>query len=490
MNHHAILAAEPSLLVPCDRLSHPGSLGRFGPIHCELHPSVSSRPLKTQQIPASPAPPGASRLYGRLWRWHFFAALLVIPFVLWQATTGVLYLWHEELTSLVFPSLTRVAPQGPIRSLDEQLAAVKSHHTGDPLEAIEVYADPARATGFFFRDANGLPYPAFVNPHTSQYLGSVPSTHWLRGLTRGLHGGWPIQPYGSYLLELGASWAIVMILTGVYLWWPRNAQGLGGVLYPRLRAGSRIFWRDLHATVAIYFALIVLAFLMTALPWTTFWGNQVLGRIEQGIGQTSPVAFFFSGGADHHHATTGTSAGHEAHGRDSLAPQALSLDQIVKNARAAGVRGDLEIHPGAAGAPVNVRDDHPRNSDVVWLQLDGQSGAVRTRVTWSDFPLLPKLVALGVDLHQGTYFGRANQIFNTLVATSLVWLSVTGFIGWYRRRPSTGGLAAPPRREVQWPKPLRIGAVIACIALPMLGVSVLALWIADLAFGRFMSART
>jgi uncharacterized iron-regulated membrane protein len=31
-------------------------------------------------------------LYGRLWRWHFFAALIVIPFVLWQSVTGTLYL--------------------------------------------------------------------------------------------------------------------------------------------------------------------------------------------------------------------------------------------------------------------------------------------------------------------------------------------------------------------------------------------------------------
>jgi uncharacterized iron-regulated membrane protein len=30
-----------------------------------------------------------------LWRWHFLAALIVIPFVLWQATTGTLYLWSE-----------------------------------------------------------------------------------------------------------------------------------------------------------------------------------------------------------------------------------------------------------------------------------------------------------------------------------------------------------------------------------------------------------
>ncbi len=51
-------------------------------------------------------------------------------------------------------------------------------------------------------------------------------------------------------------------------------------------------------------------------------------------------------------------------------------------------------------------------------------------------PPLAKAIALGIDLHEGHFFGRINQIFNTLVATALVWLCVTGFIGWYQRRPA------------------------------------------------------
>jgi uncharacterized iron-regulated membrane protein len=185
-------------------------------------------------------------LYARLWRWHFFAALIVIPFVLWQSVTGVAYLWREDLAALLYPRLVRVAPAAHPVSLDAQLASVLAHHPRDALASISIAEDPARSTMFFFRDDNGLPAPAFVDPHSGTYLGSMPSTQWLPGLSRGLHGGWPIMPYGSYLLELGASWAIVMVLTGLYLWWPR-LPGLAGALYPRLRAGSRVFWRDLLA---------------------------------------------------------------------------------------------------------------------------------------------------------------------------------------------------------------------------------------------------
>lgn len=435
-------------------------------------------------IQTTASPQTGKGLYARLWRWHFFAALIVIPFVLWQSVTGVAYLWREDLSALLYPQLMRVTPATQSVSLDDQLASVFGHHPHDALTAIEIPEDSSRATAFFFRDDNGLSFPAFVDPHTGAYLGSVPSTHWLPGLSRGLHGGWPIGPYGSYLLELGASWAIVMVLTGLYLWWPRQG-GLAGALYPRLRAGSRVFWRDLHAVVGVYFALIFLAFLFTALPWTTFWGNQVLGRVEQATGQVSPNGFFFASGADPHHA----SGQHDPSAHAGHAPaQSISVDGLVASARAAGARGTIELHPALQGGPINARDNRARASDEVWLQLDGQSGAVLTRVTWQDFPPLSKLVALGVDLHEGSYFGRANQVFNTLVALALVWLSVTGFIGWYKRRPA-GGLAVPVRREVRFPAVLIVVAGLLCVILPLLGASVLVIALVDRSLGRLLPSR-
>lgn len=427
-----------------------------------------------------------SRLYARVWRWHFFAALIVIPFVLWQSITGVVYLWHRELAAVTHPQLIAVSANPQTASYERQLAAVLEHQPGERLQAIELSDDPTRSTAFFFRDTNGLPYPAFTNPHTGEYLGHIESTRWMRGLSRGLHGGWPINPWGSYLLELGASWAIVMTLTGLYLWWPRNARGLAGVLYPRLRGDSRIFWRDLHATVGVYFALVLLAFLTSAMPWTTLWGGKILGSIEAATRQQSPTGFFFAGGADQHHAAAPGTTLHGSHAGHPSA-QALTIDELVEKARAAGVRGMIELHPQPNAAPVNIRDDHPRAYDETWLQLDGRSGAVLTKVVWDDFPIIPKFVSLGIDLHEGHFFGRLNQIFNTVFAAALIWLCVTGFMGWYQRRPH-GGLSAPQKRELRYPQAVLATGIALCLLLPLLGLSVLTIAIADRLFGRSLPA--
>ena len=88
-----------------------------------------------------------------------------------------------------------------------------------------------------------------------------------------LHGELLMGDRGSMVVELAASWTIMMILTGLYLWWPRQAQGPGGSRLSRLAAGSRIFWRDLHSVTGVWISVLVLFLLLSGLPWAKSWGN-------------------------------------------------------------------------------------------------------------------------------------------------------------------------------------------------------------------------
>ncbi len=417
-------------------------------------------------------------MYARIWRWHFFAAMIVIPFVLWQSITGTLYVWHEELADAMHSPLRQVTARDTRVPYQQQLDTALARHSGQRLEKIEIPAEPNRATSFYFQTPNGLPSPAFVDPYTGRYLGSVTSTSWMPGVTRALHGGWPINPWGSYLLELGACWAIVMILTGLYLWWPRNARGAAGAFYPRLTAGSRVFWRDVHSVAGVYFSLIVLTFLITALPWTAFWGDKLLSPVQDGLGQNAPRAASFGehgGHASHTHHASAHAGGH-----------GVTLDQVLAQAWQAGAQGSLEVRLRENGAPIGVRSRAPRAADELHLTFDRHSGALIARADWADFPGMARVISTGVDLHEGTFFGRLNQWFNTVVALGLVWLSVSGFIGWYRRRPH-GGLAAPPRMTVRWPRAVQATGGALCVMLPLLGLSVLCILVLDRALGRWLS---
>ena len=47
-----------------------------------------------------------NRLYFAVWRWHFYAGLYVIPFLLMLATTGLIMLWIAVLTGIGDEKLT------------------------------------------------------------------------------------------------------------------------------------------------------------------------------------------------------------------------------------------------------------------------------------------------------------------------------------------------------------------------------------------------
>ncbi|MGQ0699494.1 MAG: PepSY-associated TM helix domain-containing protein [Panacagrimonas sp.] len=416
-----------------------------------------------------------SRLYRRLWRWHFYAAFLVIPFVLIQSFTGTLYLWHDEWADWAHPELRFVEPDAGTASFDAQVAAASAAHPDAQATTLMVSDDPRRATQIMFGghhdDRDALPFPVFVDPYSGRVLGDLPGWSWMPGWSRKIHGGWPLGDAGSWLLELGASWAVVMILTGLYLWWPRE-RGWIASLIPRTNQGARVLIKDLHGSVAVLFSGIILVFLVSALPWTKFWGDQLLKPVQNAIGQASPF---------------GVATRAKSKPLADVPP--ISLDEAVQLARKAGVHGDLEVKlDGAADSALSVRNRMPRAAQETALAFDRGSREVLVETTWADFPAVPRAVATGVDLHEGSFFGRANQWFNTTVSLALVWISLTGFLSWWLRRPK-GRLAAPLRAEIRLPRWALGTGIGLCVFMPMLGASVLALWGLDRMFVREPSTR-
>lgn len=224
-----------------------------------------------------------------------------------------------------------------------------------------------------------------------------------------------------------------------------------------------MFWRDLHAVAGFWSAGVLALFLVTALPWTDVWGERVLKPLRAWTGQVSPIP---AGGApDLHHAANTSATAWPA------------LQPAVDAARAAGMVGPLELR--APPDRIVVRNALGRSADESTLHLDRRDHRLLGRVGWAQTPWLPRWIATGVDLHEGTFFGRANQWFNTGLVVVLLWLVGTGLIGWYRRRPPGAGLAAPPRRVLPWPRGVRAAAVLACLLLPLLGLSVLLVWVLD-----------
>lgn len=421
---------------------------------------MSARLSELISKPLDVAPVGDARLYRLFWRWHFFAALLVVPFVLWQSITGSLYLWSYPWMDASEPGLRFVVPNGAMAPVSTQLRAAFAAESHASLAEIRLADAADRSTLVLLQEPDGLVRPIFVDPYGPRVLGGLDAWSWLPGITRNLHGGWPLGTAGSWLLELGACWAMVMIVSGLYLWWPRRSGWLRA-LWPRTSGGARVFWRDLHACVAAWFALLILCFLFTAMPWTAFWGGQILTPVQQSLDQQNPAGF---------------SPGGASLGSAVLAGRALN--RLVADARHDGVVGTLQIRLGAAPNSDwwvhNV--DSPPGQDR-YLVADHYTGEIKANIRGSDNPLMARLIDAGVHLHQGDY-GAVNRWGNTAVAAALIWMTVTGITSWWKRRPRAS-FGMPARSNVAWPRKLVAAALVACAIFPLLGMSVAAIWLFD-----------
>jgi uncharacterized iron-regulated membrane protein len=403
----------------------------------------------------------------RAWRWHFLAALVVIPFVLWQSATGTLYLWSYAWVDANYPALRFVAPAAQRVSVEGQLEAARAVMPGSRVANVVISSEPRRSTQVMFENARGLPVAVFVDPYRGMALGKLDAPGWLPGWSKKLHGGWPAGKPGSWLLELGACWTIVMVLTGLALWWPRDGRSFAQVLVPRLRSGARMFWADLHACVAVWFSSVIVLFLFTALPWTSFWGDVVLRPLQRGLAQQAPVA-------------AGFAPVMIANPKPDMHMRIASLQQMLGDARASGMEGDvlMQVVDGPPDAAVSLRSQRDRASQERYALYDRHDASRVGAADWGDFPPLARMVATGVDLHEGSYFGQAGPWLNTLFAASLVWLSITGLMAWWRRKPAHA-LGVPSRVDLVWPTWLKALTLLLCLLLPMLAISIALLWIAE-----------
>lgn len=427
--------------------------------------------------------------YATVWRWHFYAGLFTAPFLLILAITGALYLFNDELNDLIYPQL-RFAPSGDtVLPAGDLVAAVREAYPRGTVTRIDMPVSPGRTAMAFVTPEQGEPLRVFVDPGDAAVLGEFVYHRTLVGFADVMHGSLLLGRGGDALVELAASWALVLVITGLYLWWPRGRRSRAFRFDRRTRGRKR--WREIHRLVGVYTAVMIVFLIITGLPWASFWGDRVLSPVSNALGLGYPPQLRHHGGGaasaepvktmvdtlgdapwalqqaplphvHHHHGEhggeldTSTAAINRVH--DILAGQGLPY----------GYR--LSI-PSDAGDPYSAYTYPDRPQGQRTLHVDSGGHRLLVNVGFDDYGAIAKAVELGVALHMGNYFGRANQIVMLLTCVAIVALVITGVVMWWRRRPA-GGLGAPdspPIRKRYW---LAITLTLLAL-LPLAGLSLL-----------------
>ncbi len=437
----------------------------------------------TMSITNSAAP---SPLYRAIWRWHFYAGLMVIPFMILLAVTGGAYLFKDELNRVFYARYLVVEPQA------------QAPLSPDDIKARALAVLPGTATSYLppnAADASAVvtikgetgKQRVYLNPYSGDVLGILQDGGAARSpimlLIRKIHSldyfGW----IANRVIELVAGWSIVLVVSGIYLWWPRN-KGVG-VFKIRSGAVKRPFWRDLHAVTGLYTGAFIVFLSITGLPWSGFWGDKVNTYVnEAGIGY--PTGYWENVPVS---TVPMKEAMTEVNWTMENAPMPESIPTGAPSfslARAIATFDQLGIAKGYAV-------DLPQNAEAVYtasvypdniaeeriIHLDQYSGKILFDAGFKDLGAGGKTIEWGISVHMGQEYGFINQLVMTGACLAIVAMCVSATIIWWKRRPK-GSRGAP-----RYPSDYRVakGAIVILalmgVAFPLVGLSIIVALVID-----------
>ncbi|MBI1340358.1 PepSY domain-containing protein [bacterium] len=451
-------------------------------------------------------------LQHRVWRWHFFAGLMVIPFVVILAISGAVYLFNPQAEAIIERQIHARGPSdvpgdvpaGVPVPADRLVEIALAAHPDAALKRFILPRGPGDLTAEVELGRPGGDRYLWIDTRTGDILHDVASADRLMTFVKRIHGTLLAGDRGSLVVEIMASWTIILVVTGLFLWWPRGGPWWR-VFAPDFKAaaGRREVWRKLHGATGAWIGVVVLVFLLSGLPWTQVWGDGY-ARVKQVVGLKSPGQEWFvtlqSGApppADAH-------AGHEMGGADlwssgspaeapppPLSASTFTLQDVIDVVGPQGLAPPVQVQPPRGEAGVwTVRAMSPNRPLQETVHYDRWSGDEIMRIRFSDHNVADRVVAYGVAFHEGALFGWLNQAVGLIAAAGVVALSVTGGVMWWRRRPR-GRVGVPPM-----PADRRIaGGVVAVILalgvfLPMAGITLVLAICLDLLWSRVRPRRT
>lgn len=492
----------------------------------------------TKSETASRAGRGISDIYRAVWRWHFYAGLLVLPFLVLLSVTGGLYLFrdgidqfvHSDLMKVNTPVVQQASGEAPVSlPLSEQVTQALSSLPGKAVRVVPSPADDL-TTEVDIVPADGSGKQAvYVNPYTGDVQGQMAYRDTIMWTVRRLHSLAITGPIGNAAVEIAGGWSILLVLSGLYLWWPRGQKG--GIVTLRTTPARRLWWRDLHAVSGIVAGGFIVFLAVTGMPWSMVWGAKVnelanghnygypdgvrvntpmsdmrlvdqeltTWSLEQAVIPLSslPAASAPTAADEGEHAGHGGSAAKEAPvaataslSAAAIAQADIGLDKaqsiFAREGLAAGYAINLPGTPQGVYTG-SVYPDELERQQVV--HMDRYSGDVLLDMHYADYGPVGQALEWGINVHMGQQYGLINQLILVVACAAMVLMSVGAGAMWWKRRPA-GGIGIPPlpkeRRRVAgvWGLMMIVGVIY-----PLVGLSLIVMGALDWIWIRASSKR-
>ena len=369
---------------------------------------------------------------------HRWLGIITGLVVIILSITGCLYVFHQEISGWVrhdtFHADSIPANQQTLPIKDLQTKAADALNTSSLPYGLTTYKDPQRnwsamlykggQESWTYFGSMEVYKTAYINPYTGKIEGIVNEKKDFFQIVKGIH--WSLllaTPIGQPIIVWSTVIFIVLLISGLILWWPKKWNRAGKQKSFKIKWGST--WRrvnyDLHNVLGFYFLLVSLIIAFTGLYWYMpsvkksihFIGTgdyklppgptqKVVSTLPDSTGLSSPLDAVY------------TKAWEKYPTAYSIA---ITAPADSKSTIRAEVRPDGQTYYG--------------NSS---LQFDQYSGELLSTNEYKDQNTGEKLLSMNYDIHVGAIGGLPGKIIAFFASLVCASLPITGFIIWFDRK--------------------------------------------------------
>lgn len=359
------------------------------------------------------------KIASQLHLWLGISSGLVVFIV---ALTGSILVFEDELEPVIYPKFHVVeAPKGQLSlPLDNLRTAVASAYPAQRIAriAIEPHADRTVIFGLVKGKKEKDVLSVAVNPYTAEITDTRRENKSFFHVVLQLHRYLCLEDTGKAITGVATVMFIVIMITGLVLWWPNRKQTRQRFTIKWDAKFKRLNW-DLHAVFGFYVLPFTFLIALTGLVWSYKWVNSMIYLTFDGKPQQKREA-----------------------------PANLSLVGISKPgvlARITTETNRLLTHPGriqftlpesdSLSITISKSNDEASIANVVdFLYFDQTDGKLISKRLYNDETTGMKVRRLVFPVHTGSLWGWPTKILALIVALITATLPVTGVIIWVGRK--------------------------------------------------------
>lgn len=376
---------------------------------------------------------------------HLWFGLSVGLIVFIISLTGTLYVFKDEIQNTARKNAIYIKKE-TVKEQPLSIVLLREKVTLEmnekfPVSSVEIPLDKNKSYRFLYYEKNkkGWNYfnevlinkQIYINQYTGEILGIYNEKYDLFPILKSIH--WSLllkSEWGAYVVGIPVVLFIIMLITGIILWWPQNKKARKGRFWfnwKNIKTWKRKNY-DLHNILGFYASFIALLLSVTGIYFTYPYVKNVF-------------TFVLSGSAD-------LPKEKEIKSPDSLLAKNeqvfdLTLQETRKLYSASSsfripLNGKNKKGKELKNIPITIYQKEGRFSERNLLVFDKYSGKILSNKPHQKLNAAEKYANANYDIHTGSYFGIVGKIIWFIAGLVCTSLPVTGFMVWWGKRKKQG----------------------------------------------------